>query len=520
MVRTPLLALLLLCVSIPVLALESIRISVDKQALQSGESLLLTVLADDRLPASAIELGPLFSKFAVGEIRFNETSYSGKRYTEWQIPLLPRTQGEITIPSILVSGVATSPLSIRVAESSLHQSKRRPLLEASLNTEQLYAKQAAIYTLKLRLPSGVQIDSLSPPQLEKGNLRQLGDDKMLNETINGRRVKSLLRYYAIYSDEPGQKIIKGPLLQGILQERGVSKPFLEQAPDLTLNILATPVDAHYLPSKEVRLEETIEPDAPPYKSGEPIIRQIRLYARGILKEQLPDIPLPKQTGLRSYDDGTSVQERVENGEVYVEKSVRQALIPQKPGTLQLPAIAIPWWNASTYTLTQAKLSGHSLQISATTDQDNPREDLASGTQNSSHTLPWILFGVALFFITGLSLWLWRLRHKFLRRRTFRFIDDRLSWRRLNKALRSNDATEVHRALLHWAQQRWPELAPSCIEALPCYAELGFELDRLLAACYRDEVTEPWRAKPLRHALRQWREAQRKSPQCDNPHGLL
>ena len=71
MVRTPLLALLLLCISIPALALETIRVSVDKQTLPSGESLLLTVLADDRLPASAIDLGPLFRKFAVGEIRFN-----------------------------------------------------------------------------------------------------------------------------------------------------------------------------------------------------------------------------------------------------------------------------------------------------------------------------------------------------------------------------------------------------------------------------------------------------------------
>ena len=520
MVRTPLLALLLLCVSIPALALETIRVSVDKQTLPSGESLLLTVLADDRLPASAIDLGPLFRKFAVGEIRFNESSDSGKRYSEWQIPLLPRTDGEITIPSILVSGVATSPLSIRVTSSSLHQPKRRPLLEVSLNAEQLYAKQAAVYTLKLRLPSGVQIDSLSPPQLEKGNLRQLGDDKVLNETISGRKVKSLLRYYAINSDEPGPKTIKGPLLQGLLQERGVTKPFLEQAPDLTLNILATPVDAHYLPSKEVRLEETIEPDAPPYKIGEPIIRQIRLYARGIMKEQLPDIPLPKQTGLRSYDDGSSVQERVENGEVYVEKTIRQALIPQKPGTLPLPAIAIPWWNASTYTLTQAKISGHSLQVLATLNRDNPEEELVSGMQSSSHTLQWILFGVALLFITGLSIWLWRLRHRLVRPRTFRFIDDRLSWRRLNKALRSNDATAVHKALLHWAQQRWPELAPSCIEALPCYTELGSELDLLLAACYSDELTTPWNAKPLRRALRQWREAQIQSQQGDNPHGLL
>lgn len=520
MVRKSLVTLLCLCVSFPLWALGSIQVSVDKQTLGSGESLLLTVLADDHLSASAIELGPLFGNFAVGEIRFNEGSVSGKQYTQWQIPLLPRSAGDLTIPSIRVSGVATKPLSIRVSNATSQQAKRRPLLETSLNVTQLYAKQAAIYTLKLRLPSGVQVDSLSPPQLEKASLRQLGDDEIIRESLNGRRVKSLLRYYAIYSEEPGPKTIKGPLLQGLLQERGVTKPFLEQAPDMSLNILATPVDAHYLPSKELRLEESIEPDSPPYKTGEPVIRQIRIYTRGILKEQLPEIPLPKQAGLRSYDDGITVQERIENGEIYVEKTIRQALIPQKAGALPLPAITIPWWNSATYTLTQANLPGLTLQVSGATERTGDAGQQSAAQENTTSLLQWGVLGMLLLLIIGLLLWIWQMRRGVLLRPRLRFIDDHLSWRRLNKALRRNEPAAVHGALLGWAQQRWPQLAPSCVEALPCYGQLRVELDALLAACYSDDKATPWHAKALRRALRQWREAQSKQQQSDNPHGLL
>jgi hypothetical protein len=520
MVKLALSIIVFFCLSIPVQAFEKITINIDKRVVASGQSLLLTVTADDRLPASSIDLTPLFKSFAVGDIKFNETSGSGTLNTEWQIPLLPRNSGEITIPSLKVAGAATSPLTIQVSDAIQPHSSRSPLLEVSLTPEQLYARQAAIYSLKLHLPTGVEVDSLSPPQLEKGSLRQLGEDNVRNEIINGRRTKSLVRYYAIYSDEPGQKVIKGPLLQGVQQERGISKPFLEQAPDMMITVLSTPVDAHYLPSKEVRIEESIMPDGGPYKVGEPVIRQIHLYARGVLKEQLPDIPLPKQAGVRSYDDGISVQERIENGEVYVEKSIRQALLPQEAGRLLLPAIAIPWWNTSTYTVVQAKLPGRTIQISAsalrTKNQEIPAVQGASG---SSYF--WIAFSVIFSLVTTLLALLWLTRKRLATTKlSFRLINDKITWRKLKKALHKNNPREIHNALLIWARQRWPEQAPSCIEALPCYPDLRTELDALLAACYSGEPIPIWDPRALRQALRKWREANQSSQECENPHGLL
>lgn len=520
MVKSALFTLVFFCLSMPVLALEKITVNIDKRVVESGQSLLLTVTADDRLPASSIDLTPLFKSFAVGDIKFHETSDAGTLNTEWQIPLLPRNSGEILIPSLKVAGAATSPLTIQVTDAIVHHSSRKPLLEVSLNPEQIYTRQAAIYSLKLRLPPGVEVDSLSPPQLDKGSLRQLGEDDIRNEIINGRRSKSLVRYYAINSDEPGQKVIKGPLLQGVLQERGISKPFLEQAPDMMITVLATPVDAHYLPSKEVRIEESLIPESGPYKVGEPVIRQIRLYARGVLKEQLPDIPLPKQVGVRSYDDGLSVQERIENGEIYVEKSIRQALLPQEAGTLQLPAIAIPWWNTSSYTVVQAKLPGKTIPISASSvlrkNQETPDTE-----ESDSHSFFWIMTGVVFSLLAVLLLLLWFMRNQLIRTKlAYSMFSDRISWRKLKKALHKNDPREIHSALLLWARQRWPEQAPSCIEALPCYPDLRCELDALLAACYSEEQTQVWDAHLLRQALRKWREAHQPQQECDNPHGLL
>lgn len=517
MVKSALFTIVFFCLSMSAQAFEKITVNIDKQIVESGQSLLLTVTADDRLPASAIELTPLFKNFAVGDIKFNETSESGALNTEWQIPLLPRNSGEIIIPSLKVAGVATSPLTIQVTDAMVHHSSRKPLLEVSITPVHLYARQAAIYSLKLRLPTGVEIDSLSPPQLDKGSLRQLGEDSVRNDIINGRRTKSLVRYYAIYSDEPGQKVIKGPLLQGVLQERGIAKPFLEQAPDMMVTVLATPVDAHYLPSKEVRIEESITPESGPYKVGEPVIRQIRLYARGVLKEQLPDIPLPKQAGIRSYDDGSTVQERIENGEIYVEKSIRQALLPQSAGSVQLPAIAIPWWNTSTYTVVQAKLPGKSIQISASPALLK-NQDIH---EPNTHASLWIITGVAFFSLTTLLGLIWLIRKQLKRNRfTFCLINDKITWRKLKIALRKNDPKEIHSALLIWAQQRWPEQVPSCIEALPCYSDLRTELDALLAACYSGEQTTGWNASQLRQALRKWREAHQQQQESGNPHGLL
>ncbi|MGL4206375.1 MAG: BatD family protein [Aeromonadaceae bacterium] len=496
-------------------ALEHVTISVDKSRLYESESLQLLISADDRLQASALQLTPLFRHFIVGEIRFNERTEPTGFITEWQIPLLPRQSGSLTIPSLTVATLATRPLAIQVLPGQAPQAKRSPLLEASLEQKRIYPQQVALYTLKVRLPSNVQVDSVSPPMLGDKALRQLGDDQLLNEIIAGRRVKSLLRYYAVQSDKPGQEVIQGPLLQGIIQENGKNNPFLQQAPNLLVTILPQPKIDGAVPSQELRIEESWQPSRAPYLIGTPIIRQIRITAVGNLGEQLPIIEPPRQSNLRSYDDGIQTREQVINGQWVVERTWRQALLPQQLGTLSLPEIKIPWWDTQTQQLKHAHLPAVSFEITQGSSSGSPAPQALPGKETQ---WPWLAAGVLLGALCSALLWL-LVRHHKPTLAQLPYINDKLAWRTLKKALRHKEPAQIHQALLRWGQQRWPEQFPVCIEALPCYPELHRELDSLLAACY-SSPPQKWDVAPLRRALLSWRERQSISQPEVNPDGLM
>ena len=496
-------------------ALERVTVNIDKQQLYESESLQLTISADDRLQASALQLAPLFRHFIVGEIRFNERTRATGFVTEWQIPLLPRQSGSLSIPPLTVASLTTRPLTIQVLAGQGPQAKNAPLLEASLEQDRLYPQQVALYTLKVRLPSNVQVDSISPPTLDDKPLGQLGEDQFLNEIISGRRVKSLLRYYAVLRDKPGPGVIQGSLLQGIMQQRGETSPFLQQAPNLLVTILPAPETHGVLPSQDLRLEESWQPASAPYQAGAPIIRQIRITAVGNLSEQLPVIEPPRQSNLRSYDDGVQTKEQIVNGQWVVERTWRQALLPQQVGTLTLPEVQIPWWNTRTQQMNHARLPAASLAIiQGASSTVRPVAPLST-QQTRWH---WLAIGLFLGALCSAALWLW-LRHRTPILAQLPYVNDKLAWRTVKKALRQKDPKQIHQALLLWGQRRWPEQFPVCIEALPCYEELHTELDKLLAACYCDAPIA-WDVTPLRRALLNWRETRSSTPTSENPDGLL
>ncbi len=517
MVRTLLIISMLLVGSVmhSAWALQQVTVTIDKQQLYENESLQLLISADDRLQASALQLAPLFRHFIVGEIRFNERTTPTGFTTEWVIPLLPRQSGSLTIPALTVATLATRPLSLRVVSGKGPQAKKPSLLEASLSQERIYAQQLALYTLKVRLPSNVQVDSVSPPTLGDSPLPQLGEDQLLNEIIAGRRVKSLLRHYALQNSNPGPVVIQGPLLQGTIQEQGETKPFLQKAPNLLVTILPLPAGVSGLPSQEVKIEENWQPANAPYQLGAPIIRQIRITASGILSEQLPILELPRQKELRSYDDGVQTKEQLINGQWVVERTWRQALLPQQVGTLTLPAVDIPWWNTRTQQMSHARLPTATLSI---TPGAVSQEHTNSPPPEQERQWPWLAMGLLLGVVGSVALWLLVRQHK-PSLAQLPYINDKLAWLAVKKALRQKEPRQIHQTLLAWGQQRWPEQFPVCIEALPCYKELQRELNSLLAACYADN-RDQWDVMPLRRALLTWRESQSHSLPSVNPDGLL
>ena len=93
---------------------------VDRDRIALSESLQLTIRVDGALRAGEPELAPLDRHFEVlGSNRNSSfTLANGRREssTTWQITLMARHAGELTIPAIAVGTERTKPIAIRVSE--------------------------------------------------------------------------------------------------------------------------------------------------------------------------------------------------------------------------------------------------------------------------------------------------------------------------------------------------------------------------------------------------------------------
>lgn len=512
MVKQLLALLLLLCM--PVHGLEIIQAHTDKSRVYEQQSLVLTISADDQLDVGALDIRPLFRGFIVGEVRFASQSQGTRFASQWQIPLLPLHTGSQQIPPLPIAGFMTQPITLQVLRGEAPKTQPR-VLDVSLDHQTLVPRQVALYRIKLSQPPGVQIDAISPPSLNSARIRQIGDDAIDNEIIRGKRIRTLSRYYAVTLEQAGEYVLQGPLVQG--QNMGSGRPntpFLQQGDNLALTVKAAATPTALI-SNQLTLESHWQTAKGPYRVGEPLLRVLTLKAEATSLEQLPQLPLPELAGVRSYEDGGSSHESVVQGKLIAERVVRQAFIPQQPGAFTLPDLTLEWWNISTGQLESIRLTQPELTIE--TAVNTPPISPLPGADPTPTQWPWLTIGFAAAWLVTLLIW-WFTGRRLPSMPRLKYIDDKLSWRQLKRALQTEDPQLVHQALLVWGAQRWPQLQPTCLESLPCYPALQPEMELLLAACYR-EMPGPWSATALRRGLLNWRETEQKQLERFNPHGL-
>ena len=509
-----LLVWLCLC-ALPCAALARIDSQVDQARLYQQQSVLLTITIDEPLEVGALDIRPLFQNFVVGELRFAQRSQNGRTLSQWQIPLLPLTTGPQQIPPLRVAG-KPSPAVALVVQPGRPPETTPQLLAVKLDQQRLFPGQAALYQLQLTQPVGIQIDSVPPPTLDGARIRQIGDDR-LDETIaGGKRIRLLHRTYAITHATPGTFQLQGPLVQGLTLGSNVHRPFLQQGQPLSLQIMSLPGGIKpELVSQNVQLEAHWQTGTKPHRVGDPLVRLLTIRAFGNTLEQLPPMVLPELTGVRSYADGKSQSETIRQGQLVAEQTLRQAFIPQQAGPLTLPPITLHWWNSQRQRMESTRLDTPPLTIEAAMTPVNQPLPSPAADENG---LPWLTLGFALAWVVTLLFW-WRTGHRLPRLPRLHRLSDRWSWRQLKRALDTQDPQQIHRALLHWGRQRWPQLQPTCLEALPCYPDLRAELDPLLAACFCEQPSV-WSATRLRRGLSRWREKHPKVVHPLNPDGLI
>ncbi|WP_433740745.1 BatD family protein [Pseudomonas putida] len=498
--------------------------SVDRTRLSSGETIELILESNDVTQFGKPDLTPLEPLFEVrGTRQVNQLNTLGgdnHATTRWIITLLPLENGTVVIPGLKLGETQSQPITLQVVESETQENSNKlapVFIEASLDQSSVYVQAQAILTLRIYHSVSLYDDSSLPPlQIPDTHIEQLGESRTYEKDINGVRHGVIEMRYAIYPQHSGELIIPQQEFNAALVDANPSQDTASQAPksgklmrisskEILLTVKAKPIsypaDLPWLPARNLTLSETWNPEPEHVQVGDSLTRSLTVKAEGLASTQLPPLPGTEVSGLRRYPDQPVLANQNSERGLVGSREDREALVPSRSGSIELPSVEVVWWNTFEDHLEHSSLPARSLQVAANPSLmiDTPASTAPlNATADSEALWRWKLSSLILACTTllGFGLW-WRARRQPAVQRAAQtgpsprtVLDD------LKRACQANDPHATRQALDAWARQQPETLADMAARFVP----LSDALDGLNGALY-SETGQHWQGEELWRAIR-------------------
>ncbi|MGQ0799883.1 MAG: BatD family protein [Pseudomarimonas sp.] len=354
------------------------RAFLDRNTITMGETVTLNIEIDSMSGAQP-DLSPLAANFRLlgtsnsSQLQSINGSQSARQL--WAVALEPLAAGIVGIPALSVGSDTTDPLTLTVLPAPQGASSgagEDVFLEVEALPTDPYVQQQVGYVVRLHVGVNLAEGQLDEPQVDGARIQRLGGDTRFQKDVANRRYEVIERRYALIPERSGRLEVSAPRFRGAAIDGARSGFFgtgrrLQASGDaLTLDVRRKPTDAPdpWLPALELSLSDESGELNGEYRVGEPITLSLRLTARGLAADQLPELILPGITDAQVYPDLESSQTG-DSGEWLAGERVRRfAVVPNKAGELQIPAITIDWWNTQTDTREKAEIPARRLTILA------------------------------------------------------------------------------------------------------------------------------------------------------------
>ena len=479
---------MLILATFQVAALTQVTASIDKNPAVLKESIVLTIVADDDVEANALDTSVLLKDFIVGRTQISrQTSsinFKTSRTTTWTTLLIPKRSGKIHIPALAVEGEYTSPIALVVLDKADPEAQQQQdiFITAEVSSDNIYVQQMFTFKVKLHFAVELKRANLSLPEMQGATIAQMGEDQTSDDIINGRRFRVIERTFAVTPQQSGQFTLKSPLLNGevLIQSNGnrgffnfgETKPISVSGDEFAINVKAIPeqFDGHWLPSEILTVHDEWQPNNMEFTVGEPITRTITLTAAAVSAEQLPELELVLPNGLKVYPDQPEPHSGTNSGRLISQVKRNFAIVATKPGTYQIPALSIPWWNTVTNRLETAKIEPITIKVSANANQQANINDTAqlapeqiaaplTTTQptqvvvSQTSWLTWLF--LALWLLTTLAWFISsRLNKKQPYKPTAATINNQQVHLALMAACKQHDGKQAMSLIIPWAKQHY------------------------------------------------------------------
>ncbi|MBP5954578.1 protein BatD [Pseudomonas anatoliensis] len=497
--------------------------SVDRSRLNSGETVELTLETSDVTQFGKPDLTPLEPLFEVRGTRqvnqLNTLSGDNRATTRWIITLLPKENGSVLIPPLQLGDVQSQPITVQVVESDSREDNNKldpVFIEASLDQSSVYVQAQAILTLRIYHSVSLYDDSsLTPLQIADARIEQLGDTRTYEKDINGVRHGVIEMRYAIYPQHSGLLTIAPQTFSATLVETQPAQDSTAQGPkpgklmrvnsaQIPLTVkpkpLTYPIDAPWLPARSLSLSESWNPEPEHTQVGDSLTRSLTLKVEGLASSQLPAMPATEVSGLRRYPDQPVLSNQSSDRGLIGSREEREALVPSRSGSIDLPTVDVVWWNTFEDHLEHTSLPARTLQVAnnPSLQVDTPTGSLQPVIVDGDTLWWWKLSTLILACTTllGFGLW-WRARWQpAILRAAQTGPSPRTLMDDIKRASQANDPHATRQALDAWARQQPETLADMAARFVP----LSDALDGLNGALY-SETGQHWQGEDLWRAIR-------------------
>lgn len=374
--RFPLIGLLLLSFFSHA-EVTSVTATIDRNPVMLDEAITLSVVAEGDAARDAFNSSALLQDFVVGRTSVSSqtsiVNFTSKQTTTWTTTLFPRKVGKFVIPAIAIENQQSQPINVNVTpvQQGAGAPTRDYYVTAQISDDNVYLQQQLQYTVKLFLASQIERGSLQAPELENGQIQQIGEDKQYSQIINGKRYQVIERNFAVLPQQSGNFTISGPVFSGEVMAPNTNQRFgffnrtksiSRVGPNTEIKVKPIPadVDYHWLPSEFVQLDEEWQTDT--FIVGEPVTRTLTLTAVGVVEEQLPEITQVYPPDFKLYPDQANSASAERDNRIIVQRTESVAMIPTKPGSYILPEVVVPWFNVTTGKTEFAKLPSRTVTV--------------------------------------------------------------------------------------------------------------------------------------------------------------
>ncbi len=495
--------------------------SVDRQQFSMGETLQLTLEVSGVTLAGKPDLSPLQPLFKVLDSqqinRLVTVDGVAHTITRWVITLAPRQTGFVVIPPLKLGQALSTPITLHVTEAQTPSDapgKLAPVfIDASLDRDSVYVQAQVILTLRIYHSVTLFDDSaLTPLQTPDARVEQLGKPITYEKLVNGLRHGVIEVRYGIFPLRSGTLELPAQVFSATLVERNNPDQFNPfgprsgrsvrvTSPTIPLQVKAKPADypsdAPWLPASALTLSETWTPEPEQVHVGDSLTRQLVLRAEGLSSTQLPPLPATQGSDLRHYSDQPKLSNETTELGLIGSREQSEALVPNRAGQVQIPAVEIVWWNTQTDSLERTHLPARSFAVAS-----NPQLEMVLPpviqAAPSSRLWPWQLSSALLACTTllGFGLWWHARRQPAIQRAVLNGPSTRSLLDDLKRACLAHDPQATRHALDAWARSHPETLADMAARHVP----LSDALDGLNGVLY-SETEQTWNGEALWKAIR-------------------